>query len=356
MFIRYVLPVISVALIVFAIWHVSSSREKDTLAPPPIPPARSPYTTTVSGAGLIEPQTENIEIGTPVPGVVVEVLVEVGQRVAAGDPLFRLDDRQLQAELHVRQADLEAARADLARLESQPRPEELPPAEARIHEAEAQLANARDQSQRAQDLYARKVMPQEDLVRARQAERVALAQLERVQADYQMLRAGAWEPDKVIARAAVTRAESQVASAKTDLDRLTVRALVAGEVLQVSVRPGEFVGAPSSRSLIVLGNVRQLHVRVDIDEHDIPRFQPGAPARGMVKGHPELSFPMTFVRVEPYVIPKRSLTGDNRERVDTRVLQVIYAIEPPEGTTLYVGQQVDAYLETDVKEEGERGR
>jgi len=50
------------------------------------------------------------------------------------------------------------------------------------------------------------------------------------------------------------------------------------------------------------------------------------------------------VRIEPYVIPKKSLTGDNTERVDTRVLQVIYRFERP-SFPIYAGQQVDVFIE-----------
>src|SRR5262249_4953813 len=82
----------------------------------------------------------------------------------------------------------------------------------------------------------------------------------------------------------------------------------------------------------------------DIDEHDIPRFKPGAPALATLRGDPKAKFNLTFERVEPYVVPKKSLTGDNTERVDTRVLQVIYSIEN-QGCTLYVGQQVDAFID-----------
>ena len=123
-----------------------------------------------------------------------------------------------------------------------------------------------------------------------------------------------------------------------------IRALVDGEVLQVNVRPGEFVGAPPSQALVVLGNVTQLHVRVDIDEYDIPRFIADAPARATLKGQPDESFPLRFVRIEPYVVPKKSLTGDNTERVDTRVLQVIYAIDTG-GRRLFVGQQLDVFID-----------
>ena len=99
--------------------------------PPPVQPAENPFPNTVAGAGMVEPETENISVGSPVPGIVVEVMVKVGQKVKAGDPLFRLDDRELKAELAVRKAMLADAKAELARLEAMPRPEELPAAEAR---------------------------------------------------------------------------------------------------------------------------------------------------------------------------------------------------------------------------------
>jgi multidrug efflux pump subunit AcrA (membrane-fusion protein) len=66
--------------------------------PPPIQPAENPFPNTVAGAGIVEPETENISMGSSLPGVVVEVNVKVGRKVKAGDALFRLDDRQLKAE------------------------------------------------------------------------------------------------------------------------------------------------------------------------------------------------------------------------------------------------------------------
>ena len=130
---------------------------------------------------------------------------------------------------------------------------------------------------------------------------------------------------------------------QTELDRLVIRALVDGEVLQVNVRPGEFVGAPPGQALVVLGNVTQLHVRVDIDEYDIPRFSP-TPRPARRSRQPGRVVPAAFVRVEPYVVPKKSLTGDNTERVDTRVLQVIYAIDNG-SNRLFVGQQLDVFID-----------
>jgi HlyD family secretion protein len=64
----------------------------------------------------------------------------------------------------------------------------------------------------------------------------------------------------------------------------------------------------------------------------------------MLRGDPSQGFDLECVRVEPYVIPKKSLTGDNTERVDTRVLQVIYAVKGAKQS-LFVGQQVDVFID-----------
>ncbi|HEX2714363.1 MAG TPA: hypothetical protein VHM88_19395, partial [Candidatus Acidoferrales bacterium] len=93
--------------------------------------------------------------------------------------------------------------------------------------------------------------------------------------------------------------------------------------------------------------VLPLHVRVDVDEHDAGRVREGAPAVGSPRGNGSLKVPLQFVRFEPYVIPKKSLTGDSTERVDTRVLQVIYRVAA-ENSSLFVGQQMDVYIEAPV--------
>jgi multidrug resistance efflux pump len=342
---KYVLPVVAALLFAFAVFNVVRGQATRDPLPPAAEPARTPFGHTVAGAGLVEAETENISVGSAVAGVVTQVDVQVGQKVKAGDPLFRLDDRQLQAELKYRQAALVAAEAQLKRLQEMPRKEELPAKLAQVREGEANLANMEDQYKRALELGGPAFSP-EDLVNRQQQARMAREQLARYRADYELLKAGAWEPDKLVQTTAVEQAKAQVEQTKVDLDRLVVRALVDGEVLQRNVRPGEYVGAPPGGALIVLGDVHTLHVRVDIDEHDAPRFRPGAAARGSLRGDPSHPFPLRFVRVEPYVIPKKSLTGDNTERVDTRVLQVIYAVDGVSAERpLYVGQQMDVFID-----------
>jgi multidrug resistance efflux pump len=346
--IRFVLPVLAIGLLVYAFMFVNAQDRTQPAAPPATPPPRSPFDATVAGAGIVEPQTENIAIGSSTPGVVTKVLVKVDQTVKTGDELFELDDRMLQAELTSRRATLKAAQAELTRMENEPRPEQLRMMAAKLQEAQANLVNAEDQLKRAKELYQRKVETAETLIERQQTVRMAEAQVAAAQAEYDMRENGAWRYDLHVAQAAVAQAEATVQHTLIEIDRLTVRALVDGRVLKVNVRPGEFVGAPPDQALIVLGNIEHMHVRVDIDENDIPRFVAGASGVASVRGEPGVKYPLTFVRVEPYVVPKKSLTGDNTERVDTRVLQVIYEIEPKDRM-LYVGQQLDVYIEAPQK-------
>jgi multidrug efflux pump subunit AcrA (membrane-fusion protein) len=346
---KYLLPVIATGMLLFAVLYVVRAQQEPP-EPPPLDPARTPFLRTVAGAGIVESQTENISVGSALPGVVKMVAVKVGQIVQADDILFELDDRQLKAELEVRKAALMAAEAQLKKQENLPRPEELPASAAKVREAEANLADKVDQYERARVLFSRRAIAEEDRNQRRQAVAQAREQLARARADYALLKAGAWEPDKAIARAAVIQARAQVAQTQTELERLKARSPVAGQVLQVTVHPGEFVGAQPGQAMILLGNIRDLHVRVEIDEHDAVWFQPSAPAAGYLRGRPQDAYPLEFVRVEPYIVPKKSLTGDNTERIDTRVLQVIYKmkVQPDSGHPVYVGQQLDVFIDTSM--------
>jgi HlyD family secretion protein len=341
---KVLLPILAAVALAFAARHVVIANQEPPKMPPPIEPARSPFTGSLAGAGVVEPLTENIAVGSPLPGVVVDVFVKVGDEVAAGQKLFRLDDRQMRAERSVRQSMLESARVNLAKLRAMPRPEEVPISEAKLREAQAGLADAREQFTRADRGYRTVAVSEDERFRRKNAVAAAEAQVARAEAELKLLRDGAWKPDVAVAEAQVAMAEAQVQQAETELDRLVVRAPVKGRVLQKNVREGEYVGVPPGQALMVLGDVATLHVRMDVDETDIGRFRPDLPGRAVTRGANKHELALRFVRVEPYVVPKRSLTGLGAERVDTRVLQVIYAVDGSDPS-LFVGQQLDVFLD-----------
>ena len=360
MFTRYVLPVLAVLTLAFAATQVIKAQQKPVPVSPPVEPGKSPFVKQLAGAGIVEPETENIAVGTHVTGVVDKLFVKVGQTVQPGEPLFTLDERSLRAERRVRQAALVSAKAALDKQEQAPRADERPTQEARVAEAEVNVRDAVQLYERAKRLTGAAVS-EEEVTKRQMAVELAKAQLHRVKADFKLWETGAWAADKEIARAAVLQAQAQLEQTQTEIERLTAKAPHAKwatdaggqtvpadvgsefRVLQVNTRPGEHVGNTPGQPLIVLGYVGRLHVRVDLDENDIARFRPDLTGVAKPRGNPDVAFPLKFVRVDPYVIPKRSLTGANTERVDTRVLQVIYAVDAKDRP-LFVGQQVDVFL------------
>lgn len=342
---QFGLPLLALGLLGFAGWYVWKTRVIARDPPPPIAPARSPFAATLAAAGVVEAQTENIAVGSATPGVVVQLFVTVGDAVEPATPLFRLDERELQGELAVKRAAVLQSKSELLRLEAEPRKEKIPVLIAQVNEAQSAVVREADALRRSEETFARKVTTEQELIARREALAAAQANLERSQADLNLLKSGSWEYDRDVSRAGVAKAESEVAKIEMELDRLTVRSLVAGRVLQVNVRPGEFVGTPPGQPLVILGNVDRLHVRVDIDEFDIARFDSKAQASAVPRGSLQERYPLKFVRVEPFVVPKKSLTGDNTERVDTRVLQVIYECDPAGRPPLFVGQQLEVFIE-----------
>jgi HlyD family secretion protein len=345
MFRKYLLPVLAVAGLVFAIWMMKQAAKPIPAGKPVSDPPRSPFANKISGSGIVEASTRNISVGSHVPGIVAKVFVSVGKRAKAGDPLFALDDRKQQADLVVKEAALTEARARLAKLKQAPRAEDLPPALARVKEAEAIFEEARRQLQISEKLNDVRAIAIDEVNKRRNAVEAAEARLNQAKADLKLLEAGSWKPDIDVATASVASAEADVEGARVEIDRLTVRAPVEGDILQVNIRPGEY--APSGATtdpLIMLGNLDKLHVRVDIDQNDAWRFQLEAPAVAYIRGNPQFKTDLTFEYVEAYVVPKRSLTGDSTERVDTRVMQVVYSFKRG-NLPIYPGQLMDVYID-----------
>jgi multidrug resistance efflux pump len=158
--------------------------------------------------------------------------------------------------------------------------------------------------------------------------------------------------DVAVSQAQLVAAKAQLAASETSLkrialliERLTIRAPRDGSIIQLNIRAGEYAATSPKTPALILGETEKLQVRADIDEQNATRIRAGQKAYGYLKGDPAITFPLEFIRVEPYVIPTVSLTGSSTERVDTRVLQVIYSLVRPADLPLYVGQQVDVFIE-----------
>ncbi|HVU64927.1 MAG TPA: biotin/lipoyl-binding protein [Phycisphaerales bacterium] len=362
MILKYLLPLVAALGVAFAVYTVLAQSKPQPQAAPVAQPATSPYQSQVPGAGLVEPSTEFISIGTNVPGIVTKVFVKAGDKVKAGDPLFMIDDRSLKADLASREAVVSAAQAAIDRLRAMPRREEIPPAEAKLREAQTDLEDLSAQlSMWEQASTVQGTVSADTLSQKRFAVAAAQTRVAQARSALDLLKAGAWAPDIAIAEANLAEAKADVQKTRTAIDLLTVNAPVAAEILKVNVRAGQYApvssqgtggsggsgSAPDPDSaLMIIGDTDVLHIRVDIDENDAWRVKEGTKGTAFIRGNSKLHTPIKFVRFEPYVIPKKSLTGASGERVDTRVLQVICSFRRSDlNAPVYVGQQMDVFLE-----------
>lgn len=314
-FSRAILPLIALLGIIVSAVLIAGGQPNRKMQEPTETPARATGALAnaprVAGSGMVEPSSEIVDIGTAVSGLVSAVLVRPGDYVARGHPLFAVDDRSVRARLAEARAGIAQARAALAEAQS---------AEATALRNLALFRSVADPAA------------------------VARAEIIRAEGDVSAARSRA-----TVARAQLAAAEAAASSARVELGRLTVTAPISGTILKVEVKPGEFVqaGGPqggSATPFLQMGETRPLHVRIDIDEDEIARVQPGAAAFVSPRGSADRQVQARFVRAEPLVTPKRSLTNSAAERVDVRVLQLIYALPEGPDPLFRIGQQVDAFV------------
>ncbi len=368
------IPLLAIVGIVFAAITVVKGSVPPPAMPPVIEPPRPPYDHFVAGSGLVEAASENIAVGAPVSALVTRVFVDVNEMIKQGDPLFALDTRELDAQMKSRKAALDVAKSQLAKLEAGTRPETIPPQRARVAAADADVADARAQlldaqsglddakmqntraetlgenALSAEERSRRQFSLQGAQARVSAAEsRIATAEarLAEARASLALLEAGTWSVDIDVAKSQVAEAQAAIDALQIEIDRRTVKSPVTGKVLQKNVREGEFAQAGAlSTPLMLVGTVNPLHVRVDVDEFEAWRVKPNMPAVAFARGNKDIRTDLKFVRFEPFIVPKRSLTGASTERVDTRVLQAIFSFDPKD-LPLYVGQQVDVYIKSE---------
>lgn len=307
---KYFLPILAIIGALFGLFIVHWSQKETPTPPILFPPALPPYPNAIAAAGIIEASSQNISIGTPFNEIIKKIYVVEGDHVKKEDLLFELDLRIFEAQLKTAQKAV-----DLAQVELEDKKKQY-----------SFYMRLKDNKAVSEQIYEQAYYA---TLQAESNLNVALANLHEIEVNIQ---------------------------------RSTIRAPIDGEILQVNIHVGEiapiipFISAQSTwltaanGTLILMGAVVPLQVRVDIDEDDAWRFEKGADATAFVRGNRNIHFPLRYLRTEPYIIPKTSFTGETVERVDTRVLQVLYQFDKAE-LPIYPGQILDIFIKTKPREE-----
>ncbi|MCW1429682.1 efflux RND transporter periplasmic adaptor subunit [Novosphingobium sp. JCM 18896] len=225
---------------------------------------RGHLVTTVSATGKLAP-TNQVTVGSQLSGLVVKVLVDVNDRVVAGQALAEIDPEQIDDQIRQGQAQVAAQQAQVGQ------------ARATVAEAQAQLARLEE----VHRLSNGKVPSQTELQTGRANAQRAVAALR-------------------VAQANVTAAQATLSQSQTQRARAIIRSPVAGVVLARQVDPGQTVAASfNTPTLFVIAeDLSAMKLEVAIDEADVGAVKQGQRATFTVDAFPGKSFPAQITRVE----------------------------------------------------------
>jgi HlyD family secretion protein len=330
---------------------------------PPLPPAFAPPTNPYPGGiyaeGIVEsdqPSGENVNIYPEVAGTVKTIFVAEGQEVRKGQPLLLIDESIQRATVEQQHSSWQAALTVLDELRAQPRKEALDVAIAQVDAAQASLKTAQDELLKQQAAYDLdpKSISKDALDSAANAALVAKANLEVARRNYDLTKAGAWIYDITNQEKQATALEKAYLSSSALLAKYTLVAPRDGVVMAVNVAPGSFVSTQGAYDqytegttpVLALGSPQGwLNVRCYVDEILVPRLPSPAKIKAQmsIRGS-SVKVPIEFVRVQPFVSPKIELADEKAERVDVRVLPVIFRVKRTADMNLYPGELVDVFI------------
>ena len=327
--------------------------------PPVFDPASNPYASGIYAEGIVESTQrsgENINMYPEVAGTVKEILVSEGQDVRKGMPLVLIDDSIQRATTEQQKSASEASHAMLEELKAEPRKENLDVTEAQVIAALAALKTAEDALNKQQAAYEidPRSISKDALDSAINAAAVAKANLQVAQKQRDLTKAGAWIFDIRNQERQYNALEKSYRSSSALLAKYTLRAPTDGVVLSITTIVGSYVSPQGSyetytqemNPVLVLGTPKtNLQVRCYIDEILVPRLPPLSKIKAemSIRGS-KIKVPLDYVRLQPFVSPKIELSDERQERVDVRVLPIIFRVEKPKELNLYPGELVDVYI------------
>jgi HlyD family secretion protein len=299
--------------------------------------ATPPFPTHISGTGIVEPESGSILISSALNRSVEKIYVSINDKVKKGSILFQLYNQDLMAHLKIKQKGYEESLSNLSKIAAMPREEDLIMAQAILFKNKALyhqsiieycVANrcAKCRSEKWINLY-----------KFQQAKGEYLA----AKARFKKVKHGAWQPDLKIGQTQVEQALAEMEAIKIEIDRTFITSPIEGNVLQIKIREGETLDP--SKTAIILGNIEELNLRVSIDQLSASKFHPESPAVAFKQGDTETEFPLKFIHMEPVMVPKKYLTNELNEKVDTQIFEILYRIEK-NNSNLFIGEQMDVYI------------
>ena len=282
---------VAAAAVALGAWRILAPAAIDAVAV-----ARGDIVQTVVVSGRVE-SPRRVDIGSQVTGTVVEVPVDEGQSVRAGQLLVRLDDSEARAALEQARYAVTQAEARIAQLHVTT----APVAQQALRQAEASLDNAERALQRNRELFARGFIGQAGLDDAQKARDIAESQWQSARVQAASARPGG--TDDVLAQAALAQARASLKSAQAHLELMTIEAPADGVLISRSVERGNV--AQPGKTLMVLSPAGATQLVVPVDEKNLNLLRVGQAALASADAYPNERFAATVAYINPGIDASR---------------------------------------------------
>lgn len=289
-FSNLILPIVAAGMLIFTLISMINNKATPKRDPEITPPTTS-FQNQVAGIGIVQPLTNVINVAPQIPGVLVEFYVTENQKITLGTPLFTIDQEQAKAKIKH--------------------------AEALLRTKQIQYEDLKQHLDRFENIKDKRSISHDELSRKRFAVQKAKA-----------------EVDEAIQGLILLNVE---------LDKLTVTSPINGRVLKINSRIGEYIS--NNTIPLVIGNLDKILLKVTIDETDLHRVDTNAKAVAILRGQPAKEWKLKFISIEPLAIPKTQLSNNRNEKIDTRVIELLYEFESADINAV-PGQQADVFIET----------
>jgi HlyD family secretion protein len=304
--------------------------------------AAKPVVWAASAPGRIEPRGGEIRIGTQVPGRIAEVLVQLNDRVTAGDLMVRIDDEEAQAKMMAAEAEAAVRKRErdaetVGRLAQDRRS-----AEDSVANADRALFQVRRDLDRALANRRSGTATEDDVVKARAAVTAARERAEQERVGLRRVQATAGMPLPTRLESALIGSRAELLLVETSIERARVRATADGTVLQVAARAGETVAPSPELALVVMGDLSALRVRAEVEERDVNKVRLGQKVVLRSDAYPGRDFAGTVTVIGQSLAPPRLPSRGPRRPTDVDALEVMIDVEGAAG--LLPGMRTDVFF------------
>lgn len=270
-------------------WFLLGSRTEVEAAVASAPSSAGGTSAILQATGYVTARRQ-ATVSAQITGTLTQVLIEEGEKVAAGQVLARVEDSSQRAAVAQSHAQLEVAQALL-------------------RQYHAQLEQARRDLKRAQDLVGQHLVSQQALEGAQTQVDTLLAQVQSQDRAVELARAG-------------------LKGAQVQLGYTVIRAPFAGVITAKAAQPGEIVspisagGGFTRTGIGTVVDMDSLEIEVDVNEAYINRVRAGQPAEAVLDAYPDWKLPAHVIALIP-TADRAKATVKVRVAIDVRDARIL---------------------------------